>query len=673
MDVKVCGASSIESPTHRLSMAVEGDDLRVRLQEGEVIPDRDCVLIWKPKQDGARPTLKAMAHEDASGDTYFMAMLAPPASKDLKKVPGEYVILIDHSGSMSGPKKEAAEWAVEKFLLGLGPDDWFTLGAFSDSTRWYSKWLANTTEESVKNAVQFMKSRFESGGTQLGVALEQALDVKKLKGNVSRHVLIITDAEVTDAGRIFRLVDRESRGLDNRSISLLCIDAAPNSYLATAIAERGGGIIKFLTSDPSEGDISSALDAILDDWRQPLLAGLRLIVDRPGLDSTSGPVHLVSDGSRYYDIGDLPAGRTVWVAGKVTGTIGDGLTIQVSNQAGTPIASFKVTKNDSMPRVKPLFGAKKLLGLEYLIHSRYTGNDLKNELGILGYDLDQIFKKASTLYPENSQVNETEALRDFIVKESLYYGLPSSETALIAVYHKAGKRVEATALVPNALPGEWSEDFATQCAPAPMGGLPDYSASRASRRSRRSACSIIDVIEGYPSGSSNYSHTEPSSPPASSKSTLFNNVFGKKVFGNANEDVEEFCEVDLDEYEPVVKKKDPVIFAGAPQFKGTEALLFDSALNGRKLPDAGKSVIRELCLVFKQPTTQVPENLAIRIFVEDLISPRAVIQMADLVRQGGIRPLNIVVNKGERMQVILSDPSGAWANSAPEIEISFRL
>ena len=37
---------------------------------------------------------------------------------------------------MQGPKWEAADWAVERFLSGLSERDSFALGLFHDTTRW---------------------------------------------------------------------------------------------------------------------------------------------------------------------------------------------------------------------------------------------------------------------------------------------------------------------------------------------------------------------------------------------------------------------------------------------------------------------------------------------------------------------------------------------------------
>src|SRR5262249_11189968 len=132
----------------------------------------------------------------------------------------------------------------------------------------------------VEEATRFLEAHRDSGGTELGVALEQALGQKRERGDLARHVLIITDAQVTDAGRILRLADQETKWHDRRRISLLCIDAAPNDFLARELAERGGGVARFLTSDPEQEDITTALDEMLADWAQPVLAGLQLEVDR---------------------------------------------------------------------------------------------------------------------------------------------------------------------------------------------------------------------------------------------------------------------------------------------------------------------------------------------------------------------------------------------------------
>jgi Ca-activated chloride channel homolog len=46
LNVSFAGAATVESDTHDLLLAQEGQCLRVRLRAGEVTPDWDCVLCW---------------------------------------------------------------------------------------------------------------------------------------------------------------------------------------------------------------------------------------------------------------------------------------------------------------------------------------------------------------------------------------------------------------------------------------------------------------------------------------------------------------------------------------------------------------------------------------------------------------------------------------------------
>src|SRR6185369_8716294 len=140
------------------------------------IPDRDCVLTWRPTT-AERPGLRVWTHTDMqSGKAYFLALCAPPKFAGAKRVPREVVLLVDHSGSMEGAKWEAADWAVERFLAGLDDRDAFALGLFHDTTRWLAQRTRKATPDAVREAVAFLKANRGSGGTQLGVALEQALD-----------------------------------------------------------------------------------------------------------------------------------------------------------------------------------------------------------------------------------------------------------------------------------------------------------------------------------------------------------------------------------------------------------------------------------------------------------------------------------------------------------------
>jgi Ca-activated chloride channel family protein len=666
LDVTLRGAGAVESPTHRLDVKREGERLRIRLHDGEVLPDRDCVLSWRPAQEKDRPALQVLLHDDhATGQVYFLALVAPPSVRDRGRgVPREVVLLVDHSGSMQGPKWQAADWAVERFLSELTERDAFALGVFHDRPTWLGKAPRPADASEVGKAVAFLKEHRDTGGTELGVALEQALDQKRSSGDPARHVLIITDAEVSDAGRILRLADREAKQPDRRRISVLCIDAAPNAQLANELAERGGGLARFLTSQPDQEDITTALDGVLADWAEPVLKGLRLEVNRPqaeaaGRDRTAGS----KAGWSAIDLGDLPAGRPVWVAGRVPhGDVKD-LTFRVTAGNKWELAASKLDlarEADGRSALKALFGARRVRGLEYLMHSGSTGKELTDQLEHLGFDWHRVqIGKAGKVYHENAQKDVGEALRELLVREALDCGLASSETAFVAVRTEAGKPVEGTVAVANALPAGWSEDFlrvgyggaVVSCLMAPTVGALDPADLSLH------ACygSSVGATPSLPKGAggllSRAAHSlqrmarkvvgAPRSQPAGSMS-------GRSEDATA-------------------------LFKGVPAFAAGEAVLFDSTRkkDASKVPDA--AILDRLELRFPDGAPDpdsLDAGLCLLIFVGDLASPRARVRLADVIRQRGQRPLNLAKQPGQVVRIVLADPAGAWAKAAPRLEVA---
>jgi Ca-activated chloride channel family protein len=646
LDVTLEGSGTMVSPTHRLDLTSTDDSVRVRLQDGEVLPDRDCVLTWKPLRDPEHPGLQVTVHDDsATGQVYFLARVTPPSRRPAGTgVARETILLVDHSGSMQGPKWEAADWAVKKFLAELTERDTFALGLFHDQTEWLGKGMQLARPEAVQKAVAFLEAHKDTGGTQLGVALEQALDRPRSRTEAARHVLIVTDAEVTDAGRILRLAEEESRRPDRRRIDVLCIDAAPNAFLASELAERGGGVSKFLTSAPEELDITTALDEVLAEWAMPLFTDQRLEVDRPKLEAAGRQVQT------GIDLGDLPAGRSVWVVGRAprgtTGDVGFRLTA-----GGRELAVFRapLAEGRARPALKALFGARRVLGLEFVIHSGYSGEELADQVRRLGYDPDEALAGVSggkkKVYAENAREEADKALRRLLVREALDYGLASSETAFVAVRKEAGKPVEGTVVVANALPAGWSDRFLS-------GGYGGIALACAMPMMRAGG-------KGAFTGRIMAARAAPASPPPAAAAPAAHSMraMAKSVTLSAAP-------------APVANSRD--LFSEVPSFTGNEATLFDSSrpADAAVLPEPATFV--RLRVEFPDGTPSADSldaGLSLLLFVDDPAAPRARVRLADLVRHGGERPLNIRREAGQTVRLVLEDAAGAWATAAPALKV----
>jgi len=489
LDLNTGSAGSISSTTHALRHDDEDGHLRVRLAQGEMLPDRDCVLHWQPQQAQDRPTLSVLtSDDDAGGHAYFAAMVSPPAVAPRDAAPArEVIVLVDHSGSMRGAKWQAADRAVLAFVEDLSERDYLNVGVFDSDTRWMGTAPQRLRMRASSQVKGFLDGERDGGGTNLGMALEQALQQRRNRGELSRQIVIITDAQVTDEARILKMVEAEAGRRDRRRVSVLCIDAAPNSHLTQQLAKVGGGIARFLTSSPEGGDMEQALKAIIAGWSQPVAVGLRLEVNRDALDLSDATAIQDREGWSAADLGDLTMGRSLWVAGRVpTSGAGDiAFRLRGPSWADLDTSPIEGTQLNS-GAIKAVFGAYRVQGLERLLEAHLSDDRLEQELQRLGYDPAQLTQSASesSIYPENAARSVRTTLEDLLLSEALDYGLLCSVTGFVAVRKERGQVVEQTSLIGNALPEGWSGSFAAPQAPA----SPTISYSRASlpvRRARR--------------------------------------------------------------------------------------------------------------------------------------------------------------------------------------------
>lgn len=652
LNLTVRGTDHVSSPTHNLEVSGE----RIRLKDGEVLPDRDCVLTWRPTAGKDQPGLRAWVQPDTeSGKAYFLALATPPATPHTRVgVPREVVLLVDHSGSMEGAKWEAADWAVERFLTGLGEKDAFALGLFHNTTRWFAPEPRQATADGVKQAVAFLKAHRDSGGTELGVALEQALTLPRAEAP-SRSVLVVTDAEVSDAGRLLRLADGEAGRSDRRRVSVLCIDAAPNAGLATELAVRGGGVSRFLTSDPAEDDVTTALDEVLADWASPVFAGLSLEVNRTGAEAAGRDVALIAGGTKAsgIDLGDLPAGRPVWVVGRAP--LGaDPLAFRLRTGTSDVIAECRAEPGAAVG-LKALFGADHLRRLEYVMNSGMSGDELRGELHRLGHDSPPAEAK---VYAENTRDEATKVVRPILVRESLAAGLPCCETAFVAVRTEAGQRVGETVVVANALPAGWSEGFAGGSG----GGGVAYSCLMAAPMAaagppRRSAAMKRKLAAAPPPPAPAAADDDLASPFTRTVSRLIGAAPPPRVMESAPG-------------RPAEQDVRITVAAGTHP-TGHGAVLFDSTTDAGRIPDSGQ--LTAVVVTFPDGSVTADSlgaGITLLVFIGDPAAPRARVRLADVLRQGGRRPLNLRREAGQVVRIVIDDPDGVWAGGVPAVEIS---
>ena len=606
-------ASGVASPTHALSLTRDGTELHARFEGGDVLPDCDAVIIWQPAGDVQRTTLSAFTAR-REGRTPFLALVTPP-SREQELVPRELTVLVDHSGSMQGAKWEAADWAVGRLIGMLTEDDRFRIGVFHNTVTWWSDTPKTMDDAARKDAIHFLESHKDSGGTELGVALEQALHGHRPSGEFSRQVLIVTDAQVSDKGRLIRLAEEEAKHVDRRRISILCVDSSPNAALARQLAEAGGGSDRYVTSNPEGGDITTALDEIVDAWAQPIATGLRLEVRTNAVYATSRQSTTASaDGWRGLDLGDLPAGRPLWASCEAA-TGEEPLGLRLVDGHGEVLTTW--TEANGTPvhgGVAALVGARRLQQMEALKGARYTPEELKKRVEELGITSEEAGRETGTLYPENQPADET--LAGLICRESLRSGIASTETAFVAVRTEAGKSVERTIIIANATPEGWEDAQQVMMMGARMPAV-------ARRVSEMPPSGVLYDMAVCMEDVQTVRRTSKAAP-----------IFQA-----------------TDRRQP--RASSVTLFDGVPAAVGRIVLAERTiGLKGAK----GLQASRLLSLIAEGDAAAFPEGAELLLLVGDMARARARVRLSDLLG-GSTRPLNITCADGQVLRLVLLVPS----------------
>jgi hypothetical protein len=222
----------------------------------------------------------------------------------------------------------------------------------------------------------------------------------------------------------------------------------------------------------------------------------------------------------------------------------------------------------------------------------------------------------------------------------LTYRLPSSVASFVAVRTEAGRQVEGTVAVANALPAGWSESSMLSTSGKTIrhsgytGTLPGIAAPGAGGPTPAMAIPM---------------HAVPPGAMERRKATMGMGPGG----GSAS-------------------KEWHVIFGGPVLCVNGSALLYDST-QSRPEPPAPTTITGLRANMGNELSAwrQVDRRVELLIFVGDPALPRARVRLSDLLRHGE-RPLNLSCDENQLVRVELRDPNGVLATGSDELELAIR-
>ena len=170
---------------------------------------------------------------------------------------GEYVFLIDRSGSMSGSSIDMAKSSLTLFLKSLPKDSLFNVVSFGSSFTFLHSESVQTSKQSIETSYKQIQSfDADMGGTEIYDGLKRVFD-QPLKAGYPRFVFLLTDGAVSNTEQVLRLIQSNNHKAQVFSIG---IGSGCSAELITKAASYGRGKHEFVVDNQEiyEKVISSA-------------------------------------------------------------------------------------------------------------------------------------------------------------------------------------------------------------------------------------------------------------------------------------------------------------------------------------------------------------------------------------------------------------------------------
>lgn len=227
--------AGITSPSHGITVTRGHDGTAyVTFADAGAALDRDLVLrLTAP----GRTTVQGLvAHRTAGECGTFALTLIPDLGGELSGPRRlDVVFLLDRSDSMGGESIVEARQAIRACLRQLRSGDRFAIIAFDHKIDRFREGLVRFDRESLEAADRWVEAVGARGGTELGQALEAAIQLTP-----TGTIVLLTDAQVGDEDRV---LDRLVEGAKPRIFSFgIGTDIA--SGVLQALAQSTGGAVE---------------------------------------------------------------------------------------------------------------------------------------------------------------------------------------------------------------------------------------------------------------------------------------------------------------------------------------------------------------------------------------------------------------------------------------------
>ena len=275
------------SSSHKGEISCDSHDqyTLVKLAEGkEHYPNKDFELMFCDPQmhepqlrvmktsraldNPALPTVCAMMHLVPSFNDY--ATLGAEGLNKweefeemgylLEKVKGEYIFIIDRSGSMDGERIELAKKALIVALKSLPYDSYFNICSFGSSFTMMAPQSVKSSEQSINQAIQghIQSISADMGGTEILQPLQGCFALQKI-ANYQRTIYLLTDGSVSNSNECIKATEMACFMNTNRVFSVGIGNGVSQEFIVGVSKAGNGGYDIILNESILEDKMVSLL------------------------------------------------------------------------------------------------------------------------------------------------------------------------------------------------------------------------------------------------------------------------------------------------------------------------------------------------------------------------------------------------------------------------------
>ena len=228
----------IESPSHPVSVAMNGHSAEVALSQREAALDRDFVLSVEA---AGFDTPQAWIERDDSGDRAVAVAFVPQLGQTT--APCDVTFLVDRSGSMQGTSIEEVRNALQLCLRSMIPGCTFNIVGFGNTYESLFAESRSYDDASLAAASAHVRElNANLGGTEILPALRFVLE-QPVRAGRTHQVVVLTDGEVTNTDAVIALARQHAA---HARVFTFGIGAGSSHHLVEGLARAGAGAAEFI-------------------------------------------------------------------------------------------------------------------------------------------------------------------------------------------------------------------------------------------------------------------------------------------------------------------------------------------------------------------------------------------------------------------------------------------